>query len=42
MNAQETEQKIMPDYFVRKAMIYLSQSSLQQVKHNQQSQRLGW
>ncbi len=32
MNAHETKQKIMPDHVVRKAMIYLRQSSRQQLK----------
>ena len=40
MNAHETDQKITPDHLARKAMVYLRQSSLQQVKHNQESQRL--
>ncbi|MCP5010148.1 MAG: recombinase family protein [Aestuariibacter sp.] len=40
MNVHETDQKITPDHLARKAMVYLRQSSLQQVKHNQESQRL--
>ena len=40
MNVHETDQKITPDYLARKAIVYLRQSSLQQVKHNQESQRL--
>jgi len=31
MNVRETDQKITPDHLARKAMIYLRQSSLQQV-----------
>jgi DNA invertase Pin-like site-specific DNA recombinase len=40
MNVHETEQKITPDHLTRKAIVYLRQSSLQQVKQNKQSQRL--
>ncbi len=40
MNAHETDQKITPAHLARKAMVYLRQSSLKQVKHNKQSQRL--
>ena len=40
MKVRETHQKITPDHLARKAMVYLRQSSLQQVKRNQQSQRL--
>ncbi len=40
MNAHETDQKIKPEHLARKAMVYLRQSSLKQVKHNKQSQRL--
>ncbi len=32
MNANETVQKITSDYFVRKTIVYLRQSSLQQGK----------
>ncbi len=32
MNAHKPKQKIMPDHFVRKATIYLNQSSRQQLK----------
>jgi DNA invertase Pin-like site-specific DNA recombinase len=40
MNPHETVQKITPDHLARKAIVYLRQSSLQQVKHNTESQRL--
>lgn len=40
MNVPETHQKITPDHLARKAIVYLRQSSLQQVKQNKQSQRL--
>jgi DNA invertase Pin-like site-specific DNA recombinase len=40
MNAHETAQTITPDHLARKAMVYLRQSSLQQVKQNLESQRL--
>ena len=40
MNVPDTHQKITPDHLARKAVVYLRQSSLQQVKQNQQSQRL--
>ena len=40
MNPHETDQKITPDQRARKAVVYLRQSSLQQVKQNKQSQRL--
>ena len=40
MNPHETAQTITPDHLVRKAVVYLRQSSLQQVKHNLESQRL--
>ncbi len=40
MNVHETDQKITPDQLARRAIVYLRQSSLQQVKQNKQSQRL--
>jgi DNA invertase Pin-like site-specific DNA recombinase len=40
MNLHEVTGKITPDHLARKAIVYLRQSSLQQVKHNKQSQRL--
>lgn len=40
MNPHETAQTITPDHLARKAMVYLRQSSLQQVKQNKESQRL--
>ena len=40
MNVHDTHQKITPDHLARKAVVYLRQSSLQQVKQNKQSQRL--
>ena len=40
MNVPDTHQKITPDHLARKAVVYLRQSSLQQVKQNKQSQRL--
>ena len=40
MNVHETEQKITPDHLALKAMVYLRQLSLLQVKHNQESRRL--
>ena len=39
MNVHEPDQKITPDHLARKGIVYLRQSSLQQVKQNQQSQR---
>ncbi len=38
MNLHEAMGKIAPAHLARKAIIYLRQSSLQQVKHNQQNQ----
>ena len=38
MNLLETPQKITPDHLARIAIVYLRQSSLQQVKQNKQSQ----
>jgi len=40
MNPHESMQTITPDHLARKAIVYLRQSSLQQVKHNTESQRL--
>ena len=40
MNQHETAQTITPDHLARKAMVYLRQSSPQQVKQNKESQRL--
>lgn len=40
MNPHEHAQKITSDHLARKAIVYLRQSSLQQVKQNQESQRL--
>ena len=34
MNVHETDQKITPDHLARKAIVYLRQSSLQQVKQH--------
>jgi DNA invertase Pin-like site-specific DNA recombinase len=40
MNPHESVQKLTPAHLARKAIVYLRQSSLQQVKHNKESQRL--
>jgi len=40
MNNPEPLQKISSDHLARKAIVYLRQSSLQQVRHNTESQRL--
>jgi len=40
MNPHESVQKITPAHLARKAIVYLRQSSLQQVKQNKESQRL--
>jgi len=40
MNNSELQQKISSDHLARKAIVYLRQSSLQQVRHNTVSQRL--
>ena len=40
MNLHEAMGKITPAHLARKAIVYLRQSSLQQVKYNKQSQRL--
>ncbi len=38
MNQADNGQKITPGHLARKAVVYLRQSSLAQVKHNQESQ----
>jgi DNA invertase Pin-like site-specific DNA recombinase len=40
MNRPDTTQKIAPEHLARKAVVYLRQSSLAQVKQNKESQRL--
>lgn len=40
MKQHELNQKILPHHLERKAVVYIRQSSMQQVKHNQESQRL--
>jgi len=40
MTHHELNQKILPHHLERKAVVYIRQSSMQQVKHNQESQRL--
>jgi len=40
MNPHETGQKITPDHLARKAIVYLRQSSLQQVKQNNPAPKL--
>ena len=40
MNPHELNQKVLPHHLGRKAVVYIRQSSMQQVKHNQESQRL--
>lgn len=40
MNPNDNTPKLMPEHLSRKAVVYLRQSSLSQVKHNQESQRL--
>ncbi len=40
MNPPDSAPKITPGHLARKAVVYLRQSSLAQVKHNQESQRL--
>jgi DNA invertase Pin-like site-specific DNA recombinase len=40
MNRNDSTQKITPEHLARKAVVYLRQSSMAQVKHNQESQRL--
>jgi len=40
MNPNDHAQKLTPEHLARKAVVYLRQSSMAQVKHNQESQRL--
>jgi DNA invertase Pin-like site-specific DNA recombinase len=40
MNRNDNAQKLTPEHLARKAVVYLRQSSMAQVKHNQESQRL--
>ena len=40
MNRHDSTQKLTPEHLARKAVVYLRQSSMAQVKHNQESQRL--
>ena len=40
MNPHELNQKVLPHHLERKAVVYIRQSSMQQVRHNQESQRL--
>ena len=40
MIAHDSTQKITPEHLARKAIVYLRQSSLQQVKKNKESQHL--
>ena len=40
MNLNDTSGKLTPNHLSRKAVVYLRQSSLAQVKHNTESQRL--
>ena len=40
MNPHEPNQKVLPHHLERKAVVYIRQSSMQQVRHNQESQRL--
>ena len=40
MTQHDYASKITPAHLARKAVVYIRQSSLQQVKHNQESQRL--
>jgi DNA invertase Pin-like site-specific DNA recombinase len=40
MSRHDSTQKITPEHLARKALVYLRQSSLAQVKQNQESQRL--
>ncbi len=40
MNSNDNAQKLTPEHLARKAVVYLRQSSMTQVKHNQESQRL--
>ena len=40
MNPNDNAQKLTPEHLARKAVVYLRQSSMAQVKYNQESQRL--
>ena len=40
MNPNDNTQKLAPEHLARKAVVYLRQSSMAQVKYNQESQRL--
>ncbi|MGB5603495.1 MAG: recombinase family protein, partial [Gammaproteobacteria bacterium] len=40
MNPNDNTQKLTPEHLARKAVVYLRQSSMAQVKYNQESQRL--
>jgi hypothetical protein len=40
MNRNDNTQKLTADHLARKAVVYLRQSSMAQVKNNQESQRL--
>ena len=40
MNRNDKTPKLTPDHLARKAVVYLRQSSMAQVKNNQESQRL--
>ena len=40
MTPNDNAQKLTPEHLARKAVVYLRQSSMAQVKHNQESQRL--
>ena len=40
MTANDISQKLTAEHLARKAVVYLRQSSMAQVKHNQESQRL--
>ena len=40
MTQHDLNQKILPHHLQRKAVVYIRQSSMQQVKQNQESQRL--
>ena len=40
MKANDNAKKLTPEHLARKAVVYLRQSSMTQVRHNQESQRL--
>ena len=40
MKANDNTQKLTLEHLARKAVVYLRQSSMTQVRHNQESQRL--